>query len=58
MIRRIRLPHVAAALFALSALAATPLGVASAEAAVVYCKTVGVPRVAWSVRRRLSRVWW
>ncbi|HEV2900495.1 MAG TPA: hypothetical protein VGX71_22185 [Pseudaminobacter sp.] len=44
MIRRIRLPHAAAALFALSSLAATPLGVASAEAAVVYCKTVGVPR--------------
>jgi hypothetical protein len=44
MIRRIRLPRAAAALFALSALAATPLGVASTEAAVVYCKTVGVPR--------------
>ena len=44
MVLRIGLPRAALAVFALSLLAVPSLGVGSAEAAVVYCKTVGVPK--------------
>jgi hypothetical protein len=44
MVVRIGLPRTALAVFALSLLAAPLLGTGSAGAAVVYCKTVGVPK--------------
>lgn len=44
MIVSIGLPRTARAVFTLSLLAMPSFGVGSAEAAVVYCKTVGVPK--------------
>lgn len=43
MVRKLGLPRAGLALAALSAFAAVSLGAAPAEA-VVYCKTVGVPK--------------